>query len=288
MFRSNYDKPGKGVNKRNPNQPRINIFFEVLLGKLWPLCKLNLFYVVSSIPTFLVSMIVMGLFSSPITDAIMLVTDEFEMTREFMLEILKIDIALRYIFSFVIMIFIGQGPTTVGITYILKSYANEEYVFFFSDWWEYTKSNFRQASVIWIIDLIVVSLLAIAVRYYSGSVGVLSIFTGIVLLVVLIYLLMHFYIYQLILTFKSNIKDIYKNSFILAMQNVVPNLIIFAVLLLIHIGLPYFGIRFNWGIAFWIVFILAEFLILPTLSGFIVNFHIYPQLEKHIKEENIE
>ena len=42
MFFNNYSKPGKGVNKRNPEQPRMQIFFDVLPRKLWDLLKLHI------------------------------------------------------------------------------------------------------------------------------------------------------------------------------------------------------------------------------------------------------
>jgi len=61
MFRYNYDKPGKGVNKRDTNQSRISIFFELLWRKFWKLCKVNMFYLITSIPTFIVTVIIMGM-----------------------------------------------------------------------------------------------------------------------------------------------------------------------------------------------------------------------------------
>lgn len=56
MFFGNYSKPGKGVNKRDPNQPRIQVFFDILPRKVWSLIKLNILYLLTSIPFFIVTM----------------------------------------------------------------------------------------------------------------------------------------------------------------------------------------------------------------------------------------
>lgn len=285
MFGRNYDKPGKGVNKRDPNQSKISLFFE-LLGLKWrDICKANMFYVVTALPTFLICMFFMGLFSSQITNILMIAVEEAGASTELAKEALKIDILLRAIFSFIFLIFVGQGPTTAGITYLLRSYAKEECVFFFTEWWQHTKSNFRQALLIWLFDIIIVGLLVTAFVFYASRTDILSIFAGVVALVVVIYLFMHFYIYQLMITFENKIKDIYKNSFIFAIQNIIPNALMLVISLAIHIGLPYMGIRFGWSILFWIIFILAEVIALPSLTGFMTNFYTYYQLEKYIIEQ---
>ena len=61
------------------------------------------------------------------------------------------------------------------------------------------------------------------------------------------------------------------------------NLLIIFSLVVVHIVIPYMAIRFGWNTAFWLVYIIAEILILPALSGFVTNFVIYPQLQKYKK-----
>ncbi len=70
VFFNNYSKPGKGVNKRNPEQPSIQVFYDVLPRKLWDLFKLNVLYLLTAIPFFIVTMIIAGAVSSPIIDGL--------------------------------------------------------------------------------------------------------------------------------------------------------------------------------------------------------------------------
>ena len=285
MFGPDYSKPGKGVEKRDPNQPRIKLFFELLWRKLWNLCKVNLLYLITSIPTFLVTFLVMCTFSADVVNEIMPAIERTSevLNADFTAGTMIVYAFLAIAFAFVFQLFLGQGATTAGITYILRNYANEENVWMLSDWWEYTKSNFRQGLIVWVVDLIVISVLAFAFRFYFGLSGIASFVAYIIVFFAVIYIMMHFYIYQLMITFKNSVKNIFKNAFLLAMEKCGKNLLILLGLLIVHIGVPYMMIKFGWHISLWIAFIIAEILILPAISGFVINFSIYPQIQKHKK-----
>ena len=66
MFAKNYMKPGPGVEKRDPNQSRISIFFEIFGERFWDIVKLNLLYFLFSIPAFIITFIVTGFLSTSI------------------------------------------------------------------------------------------------------------------------------------------------------------------------------------------------------------------------------
>lgn len=281
MFGFNYDKPGKGVNKRDPNQSRISIFFELLWRKFWNLCKVNLFHIITSIPTFIVTVFIMGIFSSPITNRITADIAEVK-------EVILFDLLLRFAFSFIFLVFMGQGTTTAAYTYTLRNYAREEHTFFFSDWWDYAKSNFRQASVVWVIDLFVVFTVVTALRFYSNMGGLMHFVSYIVISLALIYTMLHFYVYQLIITFKISIRDLYKIALYFAFQKTPQNLLMLLITTFIHIGIPYMIIILGQNLLLWLIFILAEILVLPTITGFMINFFIYPQLEKYIIQGKTE
>lgn len=74
------------------------------------------------------------------------------------------------------------------------------------------KLNFKQSIIIWIIELAIIFILNINIRFFSKYSVLLS---GIFLLISLLLLLISPYIYVLISRFSMNIKDILKNSFIL-------------------------------------------------------------------------
>lgn len=285
MFGIDYSKPGKGVEKREPNQPRIKLFFEILRRKLWNLCKVNLLYLISSVPTFLITFLVMLILSADFVNGIIPTIESaskvLNADHNALTMILYVFFAIA--FAFLFQLFFGQGPTTAGITCILRNYANEEHVWMISDWWKYTKSNFCQGLIVWLVDLVVISVLTVAFRFYSSLGGLALLVSCIIAFFALLYIMMHFYIYQLMITFKNSVKNIFKNALLLAMAEYGKNLLILFSLIVVHIGIPYMAIKFGWNIALWFAFIMAEILVLPAISGFVINFIIYPQLQKYKK-----
>ena len=295
MFGFNYQKPGKGVNKRDPNQPKISIFFELLGRKLFNLLKVNLWYLLTAIPTFLVAMVIAGIVTSPIIDssmdglkAALSLNGNHISEGEFLRNIFLVDMILRVFIALVFTVFIGHGPTTAGITYILRNYSREEHSWLFSDWWQHTKANAGQAILVWLIDVLVFLMVVVAVRFYVMSGGAMILLAGLLVVIYLIYLMMHFYIYQLMITFKNSLKNIFKNAFILTMEKSPRNLLMFFILFLVHILLPFMAVLNGWGMKFWLVFVLLEVLILVSVSLFMVNFFVYTQLERYIKEDSEE
>ncbi len=292
MFGYNYARPGKGVNKRDPNQSKISIFFEILFRKLGDLCKVNLIYLIVSIPTFIVTMICMGVVSGRIVNAVIpaiakiLELPVVDMSNPELLNLaVKIDLIIRVCFAYLFTIFLGQGPVTAGYTYILRNYGREEHAWMFSDWFEHTRKNFLQSLLVWLIDLVVFCLFVIAISVYMQLGGFLVYLAGLLSGIFLIYVMIHFYVYQLMITFKNSIKDIFRNAFIMTMQKAPRNVLLLLILLAVHVGVPVLGLLLGWDGKNWIIFFAAEVLILAAVSGFTTNFFVYPQLEKYIKAD---
>ena len=100
MFFKNYDRPGPGVQPRNPDEPRIKIFWDIFPRKLWNLFKLNLLYLLVSIPFILVTMIIAGVISTPVISSL-----ASDLTA---IELSGYDSLIRFIVAFLFMIFWGQ------------------------------------------------------------------------------------------------------------------------------------------------------------------------------------
>ncbi len=288
MFFSNYQKPGKGVEKRDPEKPRILVFFELFFRKFWNLCKVNLLYIITAIPFALVLAVLAGLISSPITNAVMpiLQTAEDMMAtdhNEFLKGVLLIDSSIRIFVVLFFAAFLGMGPVTAGVTYILRNYAREEHAWILSDFWDNFKSNFGQGFLVWIIDISLCIVFGIALKVYSGMGIIGGVLSALVLSFLVIYLMMHFYMYQMMVTFKLPIKDLFKNSLIFTIQDFFKNLLLFAVLLVIHVVSPLVCLILGKGL---LVFVILEVIILMATSGFLTNFFVYPTTEKYIKIAN--
>jgi len=236
-------------------------------------------------------MLLAGLISSRITNAsasllagIMGLAAPDASNPEFSTMLATLDVGARGVVSFIVAVMWGMGPVTAGFTYILRNYAREEHAWLLSDFFGKTKQNFGQALVVWLVDLAMFSVLTTAFFFYSVQTGMLHYLSYIVLSVIILYTVMHFYIYQCIITFKLSVKDIFKNSAIFALVEAPKNLLLAFILFFVHLGLPYIAALYGWPVWFWLVFIILELFLLIAASGFMVNFWVYPVFEKYIIE----
>ncbi len=275
MFFYNYSKPGKGVNKRDPNQPRWQIFLDIYPRKLWDLFKLNLLYLISALPFFAVTMVVCGVITSPIIDKAVLSSPD--------MNFLKYDILLRFAFSFIFMMFVGIGPATAGFAYIIREYANEHHCNMMSDYFERFKSNFKQSIILWVIDLIVLYVFSVAIRFY-GETGKI-VFQYILIVVSVIYVMMHIYIYPMMITFDLPLKHILKNSCLIALGKAPMNLLILGLNVLLYIIIPFTAIMHPKSLLALIVILFLEVFVFPPITNFITGFSVIPVLNKYVNAE---
>ena len=287
----NYNKPGKGVEQRDPNQPRTSLFFELFFRKLWDLCKVNMLYVLLILPTFIITMIIVGVLSSRLTDIVAPIFAQImglgavDMSNvQFVTSLVWFDLGARAVIAVLFVIFLGAGPATAGITYVLRNYAREEHAWLWSDTWRNLKSNFKQAALLWILDLGVFFVMVIAFNFYLnyGNLGLVAL--GVLLFVTVLYLMMHIYVYQIMITFVLPFRNVLKTSVIMALMTAPKTLLMLIILAAVHIGLPVLLITFGKSVGGLIIFILLEVLVLPAASAFMTNFFIYNTVEKYIKQ----
>ena len=289
-----FTKEGKGVDKNAPKKRGIFAFFELYFRKIGRLCKLNLLYILACIPTTavvfflsgLISSSLLNMFSQPIAAALGLSAPDLT-NADYLKYTVILDMAVRIISCLLFTVLWGMGPVTAGYTYILRNYSREEHAWLWSDFWQYTKENFKQAIAVWLIDLAAFVIMFYAFLFYSTAHGAVSSLKYVIGVMLVVFTMMHFYLYPMMVTFRLPLKALYRNSFLFALMKLPLNLFVLVVLLAIHIGIPYAGIS---GLLstigampiYWIVFALLELLILISTSGFIVNFSVYPSLKKYM------
>lgn len=280
MFFRNYSKPGKGVNKRNPDQTRGQIFVEILPRNIWKLTKLNLLYLMALIPFLAITMILSGLISSQIVSA-MATHFETGMTNDV---IVKYDLLIRLGLSFLFTVFLGQGPVTAGMTFIAREYGNENNCWLISDFFDKVKANFKQGIVLWIVDLLVLFGGVVAITFYVTA--NLSFLAVVVIALLNIYILAHIYIYQMMITYDLKLRYLLSNSVLIALGELPRSLLIYVSMIVVYIALPTLVLFFGKGLIFLVVLI-AEIILFPTLTAFSVNFYIKPLLEKYVSIKSI-
>lgn len=267
---------------------RVSTFFELISRKIWSLCKINFLYVATSIPALLLLIVIMGIFSQMATNALLpFIAEQIGVgisdlnNPELAISAFQIDIYTRLILTLWFFVFFGTGPSSAGVTYILRNYSREESVFLLSDWWEHTRSNFRQAIVVFVIDILAYCCFIMAGVFYLSQNRILFI---LIIYFLIVYLLVRMYLYQVMITFKCSIKNLFRNSFTIVAQNLPKSLLLLVVLLIFHVAIPCIGIWMNFDVIVWTVFVLLELILLPTLSSFMTNFFIYPYFDKYINQ----
>jgi len=259
-----YTKPGPGVPKEQPKKAGIVVFFEVFARKFWNLIKVNLIFNVFNLLTlFFLFIAVQFLFPSQLFE-------DFEL-----------DFILRFSIGsvFVTMPILTTGPVQAGMTYILRNYSREEHAFIWWDFKEHALKNLKQSLIICAIDFFAVIIMGISLNFYGAMASSSIMYTaalGILILVLILFFMMHLFIYPMMVTFKLTVKQIYKNAMIFSIIKFLPNLGILAlcaVLTLVTFINPLIGI-------FLFVFITN------SLIGLIINFYANPVLSKYmIKDE---
>lgn len=218
----NYDRPGPGVDKNAPKKKGIFLYFELLFRNLGKLILANMLYFAVSLPVLLIyHILVINLLGNFISDNIESV----------------IFVQLSAIITVLLAILWGTGPASCGYTYILRNTAREEHTFLVSDFFEKFKESFLHGIVFLIVDIIMMIIFSVAITtYYNLSKemgGIYTILWCFALAMVAIYTIMHFYLYEMEVTFKDGILRLYKNSFLMTFATFPPCIAIMAVIVVL-------------------------------------------------------
>ena len=247
----NPDKPGKGISKEQVAKEREKVtvsgFFKVLKRKFWQLMQLNLLSFVFFIPALVLiyfasfyvvhntSLLVSNSSSDQAYVALWHLTNTATNNLVFQSAAVT-DLFYRVMFAvvFVTVPMVVIGPTQAGFTYILQSFIKEKPVFITHDFFARAKSNFKQSFVVGLIDLFVTAFFVLDLYLYNHLVldnenSFLWTACFVIMIVLfLVYAVMHLYIYPILVTFNVTLKQLYKNSFLLAMRSFFPGLLILA------------------------------------------------------------
>lgn len=273
MFFRNYSIPGKGVKKRDPNQPRILTFFDILPRNIYRIFKINFLYLLLALPFILVTIFAMKLMYTQILSILAEQTTK-NIADLFVLENESLSLI---VLSFLFTVFLGQGPISAGLTFVVLEYGKEKHCWIVSDFLHNVKSNFKQAFILWILDLFVVCGGCFSLIFYISVKKYFFVVLTVNLLVV--YCLMHIYIYQILITYKLKLRDILKNAVLIAIGRLPQSLLILIILVTTYVVLPIITIYFANKIVF-LIMIIFEVLFFPAFSSFTVNFSIYPTIKK--------
>ena len=139
FFKRNYDKPGPGVSKDEPQKNAFLRFWEIYFRKFFSLSKVNMLF---AIPTIICLVLITFIQS-------ILPNGPFSFLTNYLL----------------VLIF----PFLGGLTYVCRNYAREEHAFIFSDFVDAVKANWKQFLGNGFISVTLYTLLYIAINYYQSQ-----------------------------------------------------------------------------------------------------------------------
>ncbi len=267
FFSNYYTKPGPGISKDEPKKKGAALYFQLFFRHIWDFVKENMMYVVASIPAFLIYYYLFSVF------------DIFSI-YEYFAKNNAVDIyeTVKIFAVLLVVILCGTGPASAAMAYMMRCVTREEHCFLLSDFKDKFKENFKNGMILSVADILLISFIfPVALRFYhtsyvsSGSIG-FSVLFVIIILFMLVYVMMHFYFYQFIITYELKLLNALKNSVIMALAYLPLNLLVMAVPVVLTYFLMSFiqpGVVILCAVFFWISFMRypIEFLAARTIKN---------------------
>lgn len=287
-----YSKEGKGVKKGSGANFTFGGFFKLLKRKFFDLSKVNFLWVLVNFPLFFAFVALSGNFdinfstpSNPVYPILHGVS-HFTESPSFMAlwGINGLNTTMSYpgpaavtLYALSLLSVFTFGIANTGLAYVLRNHAREEYVDMPGDFFSAIKKNFGQAMILGIVDVILSLVITFALVFYYTNSNVNFMFSMsfyFAIFLMLIWIVMHFYMYQLLVTFKLSTFKILKNSFIFALIGLKRNVV----------GLIGIAVVFTLNVLIYMYFLplggLLPFFITVALMSFIGTYSAYPNIKK--------
>ncbi len=254
IFRKDYESAGSGIAK-NSNQKGIRLFFEILGVRFWKIIEVNLLY---------------SLFYLPILFAF-----------TFFAYVSNKNIALILGGIMIVLFLALWGPATSGVFKIMKNFSQDKHSFIISDFTQTFKSNFKNACIIGIIDVLLLSSIIAGMWVYpalanqTGS-KIMYVFLAVSLSVGVTFIMMNFYMFPMLVSTDLSLKNIFKNSFALMFVELKRNFITFLLIGAITAVMLFLIFFINFAFIYILPFFPFAF------NAFLICFRSYPVIQKYV------
>ena len=278
-----YGNPNKrGIDKNAPEKRAFFEFTDIYGLRFFKIMGVSLLYFFTSVPFYILTTLVMTfifqIFATAAPETMMFILGVDTLTDSVYLTASGVFSGIIAVF---VCVFLGAGPTTAGFHYVLRNYVRHDHAWIFSDFFGKTFKNFGQAFLVWLFSMIGLVLLAFAWIFYSSMGGIFVYFEYVVYFFLLIFVMMHIYIYQLMVTFKLGIKDLYKNALLMAFGGFSQNFLTLLIVLIAVGGA--FLLFMNLGRLLLFYFIFA--LVLLGFAGLMYSFVAHLSIKKILPKE---
>ena len=193
---------------------------------------------------------------------------------------------INLVYSLISVPVITGGFASVGITHVARNTARDNHSFGLSDFIDTIKKNWKQALAAGIINTIVYILLIFDIFFFYNNQENGMIYTiglGIMMSITIIFLMMNFYLWTMMITFKFNLKQLYKNSFKFVIINIKKNLLCgFCLLLAYGLYIAIAVLFFKYIIIVLSIEILVYILTFPAFRFLLIQYFTFPCIKKVI------
>ncbi len=234
----------RGLAKPPKEKKGIFKFFEIYGRRMWKLIELNIIYFTIFIPT------IFGWWLSTTLNSYAPM-------------------------AFAVITAIAFGPATTAMTKICRNYSQERNAFVFADFVDTFKKCFTQSLIMGIIDIIFFAGFVVAVPFYNRLAQdnqMMYIPFVLTISFMLVFFMMHFYIYLMIASTNLSLRKILRNAFFLVPLGLKSSIFTFL----------------NWAwiaLIFYVVRLYGVFIV-PfwpfSFLCFVTAFNCYPHIRKYV------
>ncbi len=176
------------------------------------------------------------------------------------------------------------GLSNAGLTYITRNFAREKHAFIAGDFFDTIKKNWKQALPAGIINLLLTAIIIFDLLFFyfnhTSSQILDYVLLAVTLSIALVFTFMKYYIFMIMITFKLRLKQIYRNSLILAIAGLKRNFLIFLVLGIFYAGaIALFFVNIFVAIP---VILGVYILFFPAFRSYLIQYNIFPIIKKHM------
>ena len=294
LFDMNRD--GKGVYEEESRKPTLGFFFKLYFRKFSQLLQLNLMMLFMVLPIIAIVFIyflgektptatnllyapMYGISTSlPSSQTINLLD-----MSSIQMEVPVFSTGMNFlIIGLVLFLAVTWGWQNVGATYVLRGLFRGDAVFVFSDYFYGIKRNFKQAFFLGLIDFVVSAVLIIDFMYFYNLTGSFSfdVMYFAIMALMIIWVMMRFYLYNLLVTFDLKNFKILKNSLIFSILGIKRNIMALfgiALLLVLHVFLIILFLPMGISVP-----IVLPFVYILSTVGFMATYAGFPIIQRYM------
>lgn len=267
FLRPNYDRPGKGVEKDEPELSGAAKFFTIFFRRLSKFAQLNLTFMIPVVGVLLLMLVV---YIMPVQRYSLEITMASNIVKLSLWELYAVPLPL-----------ILLAPFHTGVMVVTKRLANEEYAFVWSEYWKGVKDNWKQGLLNGILCYLAYLILSFSIIYYYNQLTAQwfnFIPLALVLLLLIVFVLAELYIPLMIVSVDLKFTHIVKNSIIFGIMSLFKNLltiIILAAVLVVMFFMQTMGLT----IILCGIFVATLFF---SFTAYVVTFFGYPMIRDYV------